>query len=86
MQAYGFTDSLSNYELDHLIPLELGGAPDDIKNLWPEPYYTDPNAHDKDRFENYMHNQVCSGNLDLVTAQNEIATNWVKYWVESRQP
>jgi len=36
MQAYGFIDSPGNYELDHLIPLELGGAPEDVKNLWPE--------------------------------------------------
>ncbi|MGI0073316.1 MAG: carboxypeptidase-like regulatory domain-containing protein [Nitrosotalea sp.] len=82
MQAYGFADSPSNYELDHLIPLELGGAPADVRNLWPEPYYTNPNAYDKDGFENYLHNQVCSGAIDLQTAQNEIATNWVKYWEE----
>src|SRR5438445_32968 len=39
MKSYGFTDSPSNYEFDHLIPLELGGAPDDMKNLWPEARY-----------------------------------------------
>ncbi len=86
MDAYGYTDSASNYELDHLIPLELGGAPADVKNLWPEPPYTDPNSHDKDRFENYLHDQVCSGNIDLLTAQNEIATNWIKYWNEDERP
>jgi hypothetical protein len=78
MQAYGFTDSLSNYELDHLIPLELGGAPDDMKNLWPEPH---PSSFTKDGLENYLHDQVCSGNMDLKTAQNEIATNWFDYWM-----
>jgi len=82
MQAYGFTDSPGNYELDHLIPLELGGAPDDVKNLWPEPYYTNPNSYDKDGFENYLHNQVCSGAMALKTAQDEISYNWVKYWAE----
>jgi hypothetical protein len=86
MQDYGLSDSPSNYELDHLIPLELGGAPDDIKNLWPEPYYTLPNATDKDGFENYLHNQVCSGNLDLKTAQDEIATNWINYWIDAGMP
>jgi len=86
MDAYGFTDSAVNYELDHLIPLELGGSPDDVKNLWPEPYYTNPSALDKDRFENYLHNQVCSGVIDLKTAQDEIATNWVKYWNDAGQP
>ncbi len=86
MQAYGFTDFPSNYELDHLIPLELGGAPADIRNLWPEPYYTNPNSYDKDKFENYLHDQVCSGSMDLKIAQNEIATNWVKYWDDAGKP
>jgi len=85
MQEYGFTDSTSNYELDHLIPLELGGAPSDVKNLWPEPYYTNPSSYNKDSFENYLHDQVCSGAIDLKTAQDEIATNWFKYWSELHQ-
>jgi hypothetical protein len=82
MAAYGYTDSASNYELDHLIPLEIGGAPADVRNLWPEPHYTTPNSYDKDTLENYLNEQVCSGAIDLKTAQNEIATNWVKYWSE----
>ena len=83
MKSYGFYDSPSNYEFDHLIPLELGGAPDDMKNLWPEPH---PSSFDKDGFENYLHRQVCSGSMDLKTAQDEIVTNWVKYWNEAGQP
>jgi hypothetical protein len=86
MKSYGFSDFPSNYEYDHLIPLEIGGAPDDVKNLWPEPHYTNPNSYDKDRFENYLHGQVCSGAMDLKAAQNEIATNWVKYWDGAGQP
>ncbi|MDE1863560.1 MAG: hypothetical protein KGI33_11700 [Thaumarchaeota archaeon] len=82
MKAYGDADSPSNYELDHLIPLELGGAPSDIKNLWPEPYYTTVTAYNKDGFENYLHRQVCSGAMDLKTAQDEIATDWLKYYLE----
>lgn len=86
MQVYGFTDSPKNYELDHLIPLEIGGAPSDVRNLWPEPRYTDLNSNDKDKFENYLHRQVCSGALDLKTAQNEIASNWLKYWEDAGKP
>lgn len=85
MKAYGFSDSPSNYEFDHLIPLEIGGAPDDIKNLWPESYHTTPNSYNKDELENYLHKQVCSGAMDLQTAQNEFATNWVKYWSNIHQ-
>ena len=86
MEAYGYTDSPSNYELDHLIPLEIGGSPLDVRNLWPESHYTTPNSYDKDGFENYLHDQVCSGKMDLGTAQNEIATNWIKYWDDAGQP
>lgn len=86
MQTYGFTDSPGNYELDHLIPLEVGRAPVDVRNLWPESAYTTPNFHDKDKFENYLHRQVCSGEMDLKTAQYEISTNWFKYWDEAGRP
>ena len=79
MKAYGFTDSPSNYEFDHLIPLELGGAPDDAKNLWPQPHSS---SFSKDGLENYLHGQVCSGNIDLKSAQHEIATNWFNYWMK----
>jgi hypothetical protein len=77
MQDYGFTDSPSHYELDHLISLELGGAPDDPANLFPEPYDIDLNAKKKDTVENYLHAQVCNGSIALEEAQHEISTNWV---------
>lgn len=85
MKNYGYTDSPKNYELDHLIPLEIGGAPRDVKNLWPEPSSIKLNFHEKDKFENYLHAQVCSGKMNLFTAQNQIATNWVKYWNSTRK-
>jgi len=37
MPLYGESGLPSAYEEDHLIPLELGGAPRDPRNLWPEP-------------------------------------------------
>lgn len=80
MKAYGDTGLSSNYELDHLIPLELGGNPSSVKNLWPEPWYVNNGASEKDKFENYLHTQVCSGKMSLGTAQFEIASNWMKYW------
>lgn len=86
MKDYGFTDSPLNYELDHLIPLEVGGAPKDVKNLWPEPAYTKVNWHDKDKFENYLNKQVCSGKMSLKDAQNQIATNWYKNWNDAGRP
>jgi hypothetical protein len=38
MKAYGFTDSPTHYELDHLVSLQNGGCPDCVENLWPEAY------------------------------------------------
>jgi anti-sigma factor RsiW len=64
------------YEVDHLITPALGGS-DDIRNLWPESYSSEWNAHVKDELEDYLHDQVCRGKLDLPTAQHEIATNWI---------
>jgi hypothetical protein len=43
---YGYTDtSLSSCEEDHFLPLELGGAPKDPRNLWPEPHAGDENSY-----------------------------------------
>lgn len=74
MRAYGFTDDIRNHEEDHLVPLEVGGAPSDPKNLWPEPGNS-PNA--KDNIENLLHDAVCSGRISLQAAQQRIMDNWV---------
>jgi hypothetical protein len=63
------------YEVDHLISLELGGS-NDISNLWPEPADPRPGFHEKDKVENYVHDEVCSGRMSLQQAQYDIATNW----------
>lgn len=67
----------SHYEEDHLIPLEVGGSPTSVKNLWPEPWNTTWNAGKKDSLENTMHRLVCSGAVSLTTAQRVFAANWI---------
>src|SRR6202034_1520217 len=76
MATYGRGGDLRDYELDHFIPLELGGCADCLANLWPEPY--DPNfgARQKDRVENFLHRQVCSGEIGLKEAQDAIKNDW----------
>ena len=64
------------YEVDHLIPLELGGS-NDITNLWPEPYTGPDNAHDKDVWENRLHKQVCLGQVTLAVAQDAMIHWWL---------
>ena len=66
------------YEVDYLITPALGGA-DDIRNLWPESSSaTVWNAQVKDALEAHLRNLVCRGDVDLATAQREIATNWIE--------
>jgi hypothetical protein len=78
MAAYGLTGKrLSDYELDHFIPLALGGAPEDVANLWPQPWAGDANAKMKDAVEDFLHRAVCGGTVPLVEAQRQIATDWL---------
>jgi anti-sigma factor RsiW len=77
-REYGIVgDHVDEYEVDYLITPGLGGV-EDIHNLWPEPS-TSPtwNAHVKDGLEEHLHEMVCAGELDLPTAQRDIATNWI---------
>ncbi len=64
------------YELDHLIPLELGGD-NTAANLWPQVYHGAGSADIKDHLENHLHDLVCAGQLDLPTAQQAIAGDWM---------
>lgn len=66
-----------NGELDHLVSLELGGT-NATANLFPEAASPRPGSHDKDRLENELHDEVCSGRITLRHAQRLIAGDWVK--------
>lgn len=84
-EQYNDTDrNPADYEEDHLIPLEIGGNPTDPKNLWPEPYSTsipDGGARHKDKVENYLHTQVCSGGMTLAAAQHAIVEDWYEIYL-----
>ncbi|MFB6536432.1 hypothetical protein ACFCY8_17240 [Streptomyces noursei] len=74
---YGYSDTdTADYEEDHLVPLELGGAPRDPKNLWPEPRYGNEPAASKDSVENKLKTAVCNGTVQLDAARSAIATDW----------
>ena len=74
LRAYGDHRPLHDYEYDHLISLELGGAPNDARNLWPEPGAS-PNP--KDRLEDRLHALVCDHRMSLATARSAIAGDWI---------
>jgi hypothetical protein len=63
-------------EVDHLVSLELGGS-NSRANLFPEAAAPRPGSHEKDRLENELHDEVCSGRITLRRAQKLIAVNWV---------
>ncbi len=76
MRNYGFAGGPADYQEDHFISLELGGAPTDPKNLWPE---RRPRADEVDAIENDLNAQVCSGGLRLADAQRrEAEIKWTK--------
>lgn len=83
IRAYGLHRSVRSYEYDHLIALELGGAANDSRNLWPEPG-TSPNL--KDKVENYLHVRVCDGRTSLARAQRIIALAWVSFYNQNIKP
>ena len=78
--AYG--QSGVSGELDHLVPLELGGS-NDATNLWVE---AGPLPNPKDAVENALNRQVCDGTLSLRVAQREIARNWLTAARQLGQP
>lgn len=71
-KAYGIPAGTAS-ELDHDVPLDLGGA-NDVANLWPE-VGKQPNP--KDKVENDLHRAVCSGKVKLAAAQQAIASDWM---------
>jgi uncharacterized protein YceK len=83
--AYGVkTRKPGQYEVDHLVSLQLGGS-NDISNLWPEIDAPKPGFHEKDRVENYLHDQLCKGKMTLKQVQVAIATNWLAVYKSMQQ-
>jgi hypothetical protein len=82
-ERYGVSRSDEmQYTLDHLIPLEIGGA-DVVDNIWPEPRRSLAGEWDdarKDQLKRRLAVLVCSGELDVETAQRAIAEDWTEAW------
>ncbi|WP_234434874.1 hypothetical protein [Streptomyces pyridomyceticus] len=80
-KSYGYTGPMGDAEYDHLISLQLGGDPNDARNLWiqpPSPGHVSgkgPN-NPKDSVETHLHTAICKGQVTLVAAQQAIATDW----------
>lgn len=78
MRRYGVAGrNPKDFELDHLIPLELGGSPDDPANLWPQPRGGRWSAALKDDLERSLNRRVCQGRMSLAQAQQAIRSDWI---------
>ena len=76
-EVYGIrTERSVPHNVDHLIPVSLGGS-SAIENLWPQPLSGEWSYNQKNKLERRLRKLVCSGELDLETAQREISTDWV---------
>ena len=66
----------SKYDLDHIVPLAVGGHPRNLKNLMLQPWDGDDGAKKKDRLEKQLQRLVCSKQLGLRDAQAAIYSDW----------
>jgi hypothetical protein len=81
MRSYGLQEKrVRAFELDHLIPLQLGGAPSDPHNLWPQAYEPRPGAHEKDVVETWLKIQVCTHVMTLTQARTAVKECWLPLW------
>ncbi len=85
MVNYGIIDPPSTVELDHLIPISVGGFPGDARNisdprnlaqLWPESWTGTPNAHTKDLQEHAVHAAICADRITLKQGQDQLLAKW----------
>jgi hypothetical protein len=85
LRAGGGADQrMADFEEDHLIPLSLGGAPADPRNLWPQPRQAVEgwSAERKDALEERLNRLVCAGQVALADAQHAMATNWTSAYTQ----
>ena len=89
-RKYGIHDPQPRaFEVDYLIPPDLGGA-GDVRNLWPQPYNDGTwNARVKDALEDRLRTLVCAGTLPLDVAQKDLAEDWIaayRKYFRTREP
>lgn len=71
-------EAMADYELDHLIPISIGGAPLDRRDLWLQPRRGEANAEDKNVLAYVLWRLVCTHQVPLQTAQRDISRDWTR--------
>lgn len=75
-----------NLVLDQLVPIALGGAPQDQRNLWLQSWAGEAGSQKKDGLETLLNRMVCSGQLTLAAAQQAVAVNWIDTYQRAMTP
>ena len=77
-RSYGITypPPFGTYELDHLVPLAIGGS-NDIANLSPVRGEPRPGFREKNIAAVYLRDEICAGRIALEAAQQLMANNWL---------
>lgn len=78
MDAQHPGERMTEYELDHLIPISIGGAPLDRRDLWLQPRQGPANAGDKNVLAYVLWRLVCTHQVPLATAQHDIGRDWTR--------
>jgi len=77
LERYGKRPEDFTGELDHLIPISLGGT-NDPDNVWPIPPSKTMGPEQKKALDLKLHQLVCDKTLKLKDAQDAIKKDWVK--------
>lgn len=77
LKRYGRDPGRFTGELDHLIPVSLGGS-NDPDNLWPMPDNKEYGLAAKRELETTLHQMVCDKKITLKAAQDAIKKDWTK--------
>ncbi len=72
----------AEFKIDHLIPVELGGA-DTINNLWPQSVRTRPyGANRKELLTEILLERVARKQITLEQAQDQIRRDWIDAFID----
>lgn len=81
LSRYGKRANDESIEVDHLIPVAIGGT-NDPDNLWPIPDNKEYGVAAKRELDVKLRELVCNKTLPLKTAQDAVRKDWVKAYDE----
>lgn len=74
--------SRAAFKIDHLIPVELGGA-DTIDNLWPQSLRARPYGPErKELLTEVLLQQIARKQITVEQAQEQIRTDWIDAFID----